>query len=208
MSNSEISYQGEIYRKLIHLCGILLPVSFVAFERNWTLIFLTLVFILTLSIDILSKKGMPLHVLVFKYLGFMIRGHERDQRWYILNGASWITFSALIIFYFFPRDVAFTSFLVLIFSDLTAALIGRKFGKVKILKKSLEGTIAFFISATAISTICFLFLSETYQFLFFCIAASLVASIIELFSGELRLDDNLSVPISYCLTYLALEALI
>ncbi|MCK7523378.1 MAG: hypothetical protein MZV64_39855 [Ignavibacteriales bacterium] len=58
--------------------------------------------------------------------------------------------SALICALIFPKVIFVTAFSILIISDTMAALIGRKFGKRKFLRKSLEGTLSFFISASIV----------------------------------------------------------
>jgi len=48
---------------------------------------------------------------------------------------------------FLPKVVFITAFSILIISDSSAALIGRRFGRRKFLRKSLQGAGAFFVTA-------------------------------------------------------------
>ena len=72
-------------------------------------------------------------------------------------------------------------------SDSIAALVGIKFGKTQLFSKSLEGSTAFFITATIIV---FSLSSEAAYVNFIAIAA---ATVVELFSTP-RINDNLLIP--------------
>lgn len=85
------------------------------------------------------------------------------------------------------------AFAVLIISDSTAALIGRRFGQTKFFKKSLEGAVGFFISAVIV-----VLLTPKVQYhiteYFIGVAGVAVAAIVE--STIISIDDNITVPIS------------
>ena len=77
----------------------------------------------------------------------------------------------------------------MILSDPIASLVGRSFGKFKLVgEKTLEGSIVFFI-ITAIVLINFEFTSFKVMF----VASG--ATLIELFSKEINIDDNLLIPL-------------
>jgi len=84
-------------------------------------------------------------------------------------------------------------FSILIISDITAALIGRRFGKHKFIAKSLEGSLAFFVSAIVVIA-----LTPKIEYLpseyLIGIAAALVGTIAEALPADI--DDNLTIPIS------------
>ena len=78
--------------------------------------------------------------------------------------------------------------------DSAAALIGRSVGKMKIYKnKTLEGTLAFFVTAVVINL---LFL-PIYPFTVKSLVACLTATLAELYEDKIEIDDNLSVPIFF-----------
>jgi dolichol kinase len=79
-----------------------------------------------------------------------------------------------------------------------AALIGRKFGKRKFLRKSFEGTLSFFISACIVVLFTPKIGSFPMEYLIGFIAA-FVGAIVENISYGFA-DDNLSIPISVGLT--------
>jgi dolichol kinase len=125
----------------------------------------------------------------------MIRKHELNED-FKLNGASWVLLSAVFCILVFPKIITVTGFTILIISDISAALFGRKFGKHKIFGKSYEGTLAFIV--TAIGAVLFIGYGVSAPWTFFVmgIIAAVVAGIAELISKQIHVDDNLSIPIS------------
>lgn len=200
MSNNQISYKQELLRKTIHLCSLSLPLLYFYTDIETTLSYIIPLFLIVLILDIFSKKGRILHHFVFKYFGSMLREHEKKDG-LVLNGASWVLISALLVFAIFPKILAITSFTILIVSDLSAALIGRRFGRHSLFDKSWEGTSAFFISASFIIFFIWSILPErNMYFLYFGIFASIITAFTELVSNIIKVDDNISVPTSFCLT--------
>lgn len=200
MNNNQISYKQELLRKTIHLCSLSLPLLYFYSDKETTLSFIIPLFLFVLVLDVFSKKGRILHNFVFKYFGSMLREHEKKDG-LVLNGASWVLISALLVFAIFPKILAITSFTILIVSDLAAALIGRRFGKHSLFDKSWEGTSAFFISASIIIFIIWSILPEkNMYFLYFGLFASIITAFTELVSNIIKVDDNISVPTSFCLT--------
>ena len=116
----------------------------------------------------------------------------RPIEFHILTGASWLVIGVALTTIIFNQSAAIIGLLVLSIADSTAAIIGMKFGKTQIFNKSLEGTLAFFLTA---SFIIFLLSSEIF---IINICAILGATIVELFSSS-RFNDNLFIPITTAL---------
>jgi dolichol kinase len=137
--------------------------------------------------------------------GFLLRKHEVDSKRKNLTGATYVFISALICIIIFPKLIFITAFSILIISDIMAALIGRRYGKHKFLAKSLEGTLAFFVSAILVVFLTpkFLGLPEEYVIAIFSAAVGAIAENISFGFA----DDNLSVPLSVGLTMLGLYSL-
>lgn len=193
MNEKQITYKQELLRKSIHLCSLSIPLIYYFTNYETILYFVTPLLILTLSLDVLSKKGMPLNKFVYKYFGSMLREHEK-QDGFVLNGASWVLISAFLIIIIFPKILAVTSFSILIISDLSAALIGRRFGTHSLFDKSWEGTLAFFITASIIVYIYSILENNGNYFLIFGIFSAALTALTEAASKMLRIDDNISVP--------------
>ena len=206
IDNGTIQYRDELFRKLIHLFSLSIPIVYYFITTEAAAIILGILAALALIID-LSRYLHPTTGKVFyKFFGFLLREHELDHKKKNLNGATYVLLSALISVLIFPKVIFITAFSILIISDSAAALIGRKFGKRKFLSKSLEGTLTFFVSACIVV----LFTPKVSGFseeYFIGFIAAFVGAIVENVSFRL-IDDNLSIPLSVGFTmwglYLAL----
>jgi len=196
--SATIHYRDEVVRKLIHLCSLSIPIVYYFIPRTDALIILGAVTAFALVVDLLRQFSGRFGKIFHSFLGFLLRKHELDQKKKNLNGATYVLISALICVFVFPKVIFITAFTILIISDSMAALIGRKFGKHKFLSKSLEGTLAFFISAIIVVFFTPKIEGLHLEFLIGIIAAG-VAAIVENISYG-WMDDNLSIPVSIGLT--------
>lgn len=137
---------------------------------------------------------------MFKIVGPLLRGHERQHDRFLLTGASWVLIAAFVTLAVFPTIVAVTAFTVLIVSDTFAALVGRRFGRRPFLDKSVVGTVTFIITAWAVILFYDVVYALPWTFLLAGAIGSVVGGIVEAGSIRLRLDDNLSIPFSIAVT--------
>lgn len=142
-----IDYKSEILRKLIHLTSLLIPIIYWFIPKNVALAILVPMTIITVFFDVARFYIPAIRKLVNYLFGFMLREHEKNLTKRNLNGASYVLLSAVLCIIVFPKIIFVTAFSILIISDTSAALFGRKFGKTKFLMKSLEGSLAFFVSS-------------------------------------------------------------
>jgi dolichol kinase len=104
--------------------------------------------------------------------------------------------ASVICILIMPKAIAITAISTLIISDTCAALIGRKWGKHPFIGKSVEGTIAFMISAWAVVAIVGTASEAGFVFVASGIIASPITAVIEVLSGTWKLDDNFTIPLS------------
>jgi len=109
-----------------------------------------------------------------------------EQR--ILSGASWVIIGAAVTIFIFNENTAIIGLLVLSIADSVAAIVGIKFGKTQLFSKSLEGSTAFFITATIIV------FSLSLESAYLNFIAVIAATVVELFSTP-RINDNLLIPV-------------
>jgi dolichol kinase len=194
VDNGTIHYKDEIFRKLIHLCSLSIPVVYYLIPRSTALIILGIMTAIALFLDLGRYLSPAIGKIFYKFFGFLLRKHELDHKKRNLNGATYVLLSAFICVLIFPKVIVITAFAILIISDSMAALIGRRFGKHKFLFKSLEGTLAFFISGIVV-----VLLSPKIEYMFseyiIGIVSTAFGAIIENVSFGLA-DDNLVIPIS------------
>ena len=180
-----------ILRKLLHLTCIFIPLLYLLTDKK-TVLIVTSIFFITVSIfEILRIKGILKISLVERYTKEEERNRPLGSFYYVLSG--------LITIAFFDKDIAVASLFVLSISDPLASIIGSKFGRVRFLKKSLEGTLAFLFSSLCI----FLLFSFSFPI---AIACAVISALTELFSSRL-IDDNLAVPLATALALTVLTKL-
>jgi dolichol kinase len=190
----EDSYSTELVRKAIHLSSLSIPIIYYFIPKSTALtilIPLTAAFVIVDSIRFFHHGSGELFQ---SYFGWLLRSHERntsDTR--RLTGATFVLLSATICVLVFPKIIVITAFAIMIISDSSAALVGRRFGRHPFLKKSLEGTAAFFLSALLVVAVApkVLFLPTEYLI---GMIASLLGALVEAASGSV--DDNLSIPLT------------
>ncbi len=194
IDNGTIHYRDELVRKLIHLFSLSIPIIYYFISRGEGILILSIFTVVALILDLARYFSASVGKVFYKYFGFLLRKHEVDSNKKNLNGATYVFISALICIILFPKVLFITAFTILIISDTMAALIGRKFGKHKLLSKSLEGTLAFFISASIVVFFTPKIANLPAEYLIGIIAAA-VGAIVENISFGFA-DDNLAIPIS------------
>jgi len=194
LDKGSIDYKNELLRKGIHLVSLSIPVIYYFITRELALSILVPLVIFSLITD-LSRYYFPnFGRFFYKIFGFLLRDHEKDHEKKSLNGATYVLIAAVITVLIFPKVIAITAFAILILSDISAALIGRRFGKIKFLSKSLEGTSAFFISACVVILVAPKVVGMPTEYLIGFVAA-FVGAIVENISYG-YFDDNLTIPLS------------
>jgi dolichol kinase len=112
-----------------------------------------------------------------------LREHEKHG----LIGSSYFIFGMLLTIILFPKPVAIASLYILIICDATAGIVGSSWGRIRIFGKTLEGSLAFFISGMI--------------FVAFTMRDSLLWGTLAVVGGALieliptGLDDNLTIPL-------------
>lgn len=201
-----INYRDEVVRKLIHLCSLSIPIIYYFVPQSTAIFILSIITILAVVLDVSRHFFPAVGKLFYMIFGFLLRKHEVDRRKKNLNGATYVFISALLGVIIFPKVLFLTAFPILIIGDSTAALIGRKYGRHKLFAKSLEGTLAFFISASIVV----LFtpkLNGSITEYFIGILAAAIGAIVENISFGYA-DDNLSIPMAVGFSMWILYALL
>ncbi len=204
--HATIHYRDEIVRKLIHLCSLSIPIVYYFISRTDAIIILSIVTFVALTIDLLRYFSASFGKIFYSIFGILLRKHELDKEKKNLNGATYVLISALVCVILFPKVFFVTAFSILIISDSMAALVGRKFGNHKFLSKSLEGTLAFFISASIVVLFTPKVEGLFLEYLIGFIAAAIAAIVENISHGWM--DDNLAIPVSIGISMWALYLLL
>lgn len=188
------SYRQEIFRKIIHLSSLWIPML-IYFAPS---LVSQLVLFAFLTGDVLIEYGnfrrrKWARVSFGILFGKSLRGIERNHLHFAPSGGVYVFSAALICSLFFAKPVSVIALTVMLVSDTMAALVGKAFGGRKIYKcKSLEGTCAFFFSALVVNML----FEPIYHFTYVSVLACIVATVVELYESRLELDDNLAIPLS------------
>lgn len=197
IDNIDVNYKIEYIRKGIHFCSLSIPVIYYFIDKSTALSILIPITSLFVISDLARYYSKSAANLFYKYFGWLLRNHEIDNQRKRLNGASNILISAIICIIVFPKLLTVTAFAVLIISDSMAALIGRKYGKHRFFKKTLEGTLAFVLGGTIV----ILFTPKVSYILSEYVIASVGVVVGGIFEAlSITIDDNITIPISIAVT--------
>lgn len=181
----------EVARKTIHLSSLSIPVIYYFITREIALMLLVPIFAGFFLVDLLKNFYPPVTKWYHSTFDAMLRSHELEKKPY-LNGATYNTMGALFLVLFFPKIIVVATFSMVSVSDTFAAIIGKAFGKHRFGQKSVEGSIAFFLSALIIVAV----VPELNIVIGLVMAVT--ATVTEAFIvniGEFKVDDNLSIPL-------------
>jgi dolichol kinase len=182
---SYISWKGELVRKGIHLCSLLIPTAYFIFNPTAIVAGLSIAVAFSAIFDLLRFFG---HNAVKKYLGlifgFIMRPREKKS----FSGSTTILFAALLVYLFYDLPIAAAAMVIVVVGDTAAAFVGRLVGKIRLINsKSLEGTLAFIMFALV-----GMLLIPDLDFEI-SVVGVLVGALFELL--PIPIDDNVSVPI-------------
>ena len=193
---------NEIYRKLMHLFAIIIPVLYYFVVKNQLL---AIAILLPFAIGSVVWDSARIENPKYRHKFLKLFGsHLRDSEVSKLTGGSYLLTSSVVIIAVFSREIAFLAISYLVVGDTFAAFFGLSMGRRKFVrsKKSLEGLIGAFISCAIFGLASyFLFLERVFAYnsahpelaVIMIILGALVAAIVE--SVDLHINDNISIPI-------------
>jgi dolichol kinase len=199
----------EINRKLLHLIALLMPAGIFylpyLFSLNYavSVIILGILLVGSVIIEHLRFKNPAVQKLFYAVAGSMLREEEAKST----TGSTYVIGAALLcslLFYKQPQ-IAFMVLFMFILGDAVAAIVGMSIGRIKIGKKSLEGSLACF-------TMCMVLFFTVFPFFpgilnqwggkipfMVAVGTSLAITVFELIplriSKKLIINDNLAVPV-------------
>ena len=185
----------EIRRKTFHLCSIIFPILYLFLSKFTMSLFLLLLACFTLYVDIYRHYDGNIKWLINKFFAKLLRPEEKKSCLSI-TGSFYMAFGFLISCVFFSKSLAITSWLILIISDCCASIIGVHYGHPLPNGKSYIGSLAFFVSAVLISILSYFLIGYSTNFLIIIIS-SFLTTLVEFFSKQINVDDNLAIPIIY-----------
>ena len=183
----QIPYKYEVARKLTHLGALSIPGGyyFLSLQKAEMLSIMVPAALLMVLIDIGRLRHWRFYERFgVKSMGKMMRAHEHGGDF---SGATYILISICLTVALYDKAIAVAALAFIIVGDVCAALIGRKFGRHRFGRKSIEGSLACLAGTVVIALIAPEIPIITGLF------GALVATITEAMST--KIDDNISVPI-------------
>jgi glycerol-3-phosphate acyltransferase PlsY len=154
--------------------------------RVWLLAVTGACFLLSFALDLMRLRDKQFNSRFMRFFSALIRQSEENR----FNGSTFLCLAFFIVIFCFSRNVAVTAMLFLSLGDAAAELGGKHFGRLRIMGKSLEGALAFFLVAFLVAFALF----DSWQV---ALLGAVAGALVELFSFEW--DDNLTVPIGSAL---------
>lgn len=192
-------YGSELIRKTIHVSSLALPIGLCLAPLELSKPIMVAVTLATVLVDAVRLYEPHFRRLFWFLFGRILREHERHN----LLGSTFLLIAALISIFAFPKPVAVVALGFLVVGDTVAALVGKRWGRHKILDKSLEGSLACLAACILVGAIYRLYPGSPLpgahltglELSWIKIAVgALVATLFELL--PLPLDDNLRIPLS------------
>lgn len=183
----QIPFAQELWRKGTHIGALVIPGCYYALglSASQMLTIMVPVALLMLLIDISRlRQWLFWRKIAAPIGGRMIRGHEQAGDF---TGATYILISVCLTVAMYTKPIAIAALTYIIVGDTLAALIGRRFGRHRFGRKSLEGSLAC-LAGTMLAAI---FVPDVALPVAIC--GAVVATATEALST--RIDDNISVPI-------------
>ena len=191
----EISFYNEFKRKATHLFALCIPIGYFFLPKLLSLLILAPFVLGAITIDVIRLRRLPLHGFLNRLLGPVLREHESSD----FAGSSYILTASFLSILFFNKSAAVAAISFIILGDIAAALIGRRFGKIKIRwrvgkgnalgnnSKSLQGSLSCLFMCLMVAVL------VPHLPLWVGVIGALVATVVE--GIILPINDNFSVPL-------------
>ena len=174
----------EILRKSVHLVSILIVLIYEFYGKESILWVLMLFLVTVLVLDYFRIE----HGIRIPFFHIMYRKSESDR----FGGHIFFALGAISVISLCSREIAYSAILMATFGDLTAALIGKFYGKRRVFQrifkndKSIEGSASEFLIDFFIGL---LILGNPIVSLVMAFLATLTETAVN------KIDDNLIVPV-------------
>ena len=142
-----------------------------------------------IALELLRRRFPRLNDWFLSQVSVLTKESERSQ----ILGSTYMAAASLIIFLFLEKEVAILALLYIGVGDPIAGIVGKRFGRLRIGSKSVEGTLAFAVGAGAVG--CALIAGGVDVPYWVALSGAGLGALVELAPSPL--DDNLTVaPVS------------
>ncbi|PIE51384.1 hypothetical protein CSA37_11690 [Candidatus Fermentibacteria bacterium] len=189
-----MGYIDEIFRKGIHLGSVVIPALAIFYDRIDLVLSLLAVAAGLLLVDIARNRNRVFRRFFLGLFGKVLRGKEQEGA---MTASTVLVASAALTIFMFRQEVAVSALVFLSVGDTFAALVGTRYGKVRLVSgRTLEGSLAALFSCLT-AGVGLMYISGLMGWALTpwgLSAGALAATLAELF--EMPLDDNLRIPVT------------
>lgn len=189
MADHSSDYDYEKRRKSFHLLGLIIPLGYLLYpsEAQAKAILLAAM-IFGIFIDVFRLAEPRLRSFAHSLVGSLMRPEEKAN----LLGSTSLLIASVITAFIFPKIIAVAALCLLVGGDTAAALVGKRFGRIRVFgRKTLEGTLAFVGAGLILNA--GVSLAAPGLTPLAVVAGALVGAVVE--AVPFPIDDNFAVPI-------------
>lgn len=187
------SRPSNLARSFFHALSGLTAVTAIAVlrQRAWLIVIALAFAVFAWTSELLRRRFRGANLRLMRVLGPIAHPHE----WHKVNSATWFITGLLGLALLAPLRAAALGCLVLALGDPAAALVGRRWGRTRLVNnRSLEGTLTFVaVGALASAAVIPVLPGAPTVTWAVALTAGLVGAATELLSK--RVDDNFSIPV-------------
>ncbi len=181
--NADSRMENEWKRKVFHFASAIIPIAYYITDTRTALWCIGGLLGLTLAVEYMRMTSGKTREIFNRYFGKLLRSAESES----YSAATYLLISSFLAVWIFHKEIAILTLLYLIFGDGMAAIVGKKFGRIRIYHKTLEGMMAFLVACFIVG---FWFPHIPWHIRW---VGSFTAALVEVL--PLRANDNLRVPI-------------
>ncbi len=184
--------RGEIPRTFFHvLGGLFLGVVGFTLPEPLNKAVLGILFLTAVTVDTARLRSPGFSEVIVKVIGPFMRPSEKTS----YTGSPAFTAGFLLSFFLFPKQIALAAVVPLVIGDRAAVLVGKSWGSVRIGNKTLEGSLACFVSTLLAYYLGAKFLPALLPFhTLYLAGAALAATVVEMLPRPF--NDNLTIPLA------------
>lgn len=175
------------FRKLFRLAGLLFPALYSWTTKETTLAFAVVLLILFLGLEGLRSRRATVNDVIFRKGSIILRESERTG----LTSITWFLIGVPVAVLLFPREVAVGAWLFFLVGDAAAEFVGTRWGRTRVLGKTLEGSLACLLTCLSLGLVIWAWLGMALPAV---VAGAVTATLVEFL--PLRLNDNFTVPLA------------
>ncbi len=177
-----------VRRGLFHsLATSLFPLSAFFLSRAVFLIGAASILVALLLLEVIRLR----FATVNRWFILLFRPVMREREFAALAASIYISLSALVTFLLFEREVAIVAMCFLAAGDPLSGIVGGRFGKMRILNKSVEGHLTCFVSSLAVGLLLGWLILDISPVV--VLVGAFSAAFIQ--AVPLPLNDNLTIPL-------------